>query len=196
MTLPPRASEAKARQWAEKQRAWIEGQLAKLPKAEPIAAGGAIPFRGKKLLIEWRKNRPRKPRRDGTILEIGGEKSEIPNRVVRWLKTEARARLGAATDFYAARANVEVAGISIGDARTRWGSCSSSGRIRYNWRLVMAPPAVLESVVAHEIAHRLYMNHSPDFHEAVTRIFGRNPKSENRWLSEHGPALYWVGCSS
>jgi predicted metal-dependent hydrolase len=60
----------------------------------------------------------------------------------------------------------------------------------------MAPPAVLQATVAHEVAHRVHMNHGPDFHALVSSIYGANPDAERQWLRDNGSALYWVGCSS
>ena len=83
--------------------------------------------------------------------------------------------------------------IGVGDARSRWGSCSTGGDIRYSWRLILAPPEVRRATVAHEVAHRLHMNHGPDFHAAVAHLFGRDPAPERRWLREHGAALHAIG---
>ena len=83
--------------------------------------------------------------------------------------------------------------MSIGDPRARWGSCSANGDIRYSWRLILAPPDVLEATVAHEVAHRLHMDHSPAFHAAVRRLLGRDPSAERAWLRAHGRELYWLG---
>jgi predicted metal-dependent hydrolase len=91
---------------------------------------------------------------------------------------------------------VTVGRVSIGDPRARWGSCSASGDIRYSWRLILAPKEVREATVAHEVAHRLHMDHSPAFHAAVVKLLGRDPAPENRWLRAHGAALYWLGRDS
>ncbi|MGP1282253.1 MAG: M48 family metallopeptidase, partial [Parasphingopyxis sp.] len=140
LSLPQRSSLAKARRWAETQRGWIEAQLAKLPGTRPIEAGGTVPYRGRDLLVDWSPDRPRTPRLDGDRLALGGPEEAVGARVLRWLKAEARRTLERETDRYARRAGVEVGRISIGDARSRWGSCAASGNIRYSWRLVMAPP--------------------------------------------------------
>lgn len=196
LTLPHRASAARALKWAAGQRAWVEAQLEQLPAMRPIIDGSTLPFRGEEQRITWDMTLPRRPEQSAGVIRIGGEKAELQNRVIRWMKDHARRDLQRASDFYAAEAGVDIAKISIGDARTRWGSCSSSGRIRYNWRLIMAPRDVLNSVAAHEVAHRVHMHHGPEFHAEVARIFGREPHVENRWLREHGTALYWIGCSS
>ncbi|MEM8696307.1 MAG: SprT family zinc-dependent metalloprotease [Pseudomonadota bacterium] len=196
LSLPQRASLAKARIWAETQREWIEAQLARLPAPRPITAKTAIPYRGGELLIDWSRHYPRRPEKTGDRLRLGGPEDAIARRVLRWLQGEARRILNDETLSYAQLAGVEIGTVSIGDARSRWGSCAASGNIRYSWRLVMAPAAVLSATVAHEVAHRVHMNHGPEFHALVAKLFGRDPAPERSWLRENGAALYWAGSSS
>lgn len=196
LSLPQRSSLAKAHKWAETQRDWVEAQLQKLPHPRPIIDGAVLPFRGQDIRLDWSPEHRRTPQFDGHSLSFGGPEEAIADRALRWLKAEARRILEEETYRYALRAGVQVARVSIGDARSRWGSCASSGNIRYSWRLIMAPPDVLSATVAHEVAHRIHMHHGPEFHAAVTEIFGRDPSAERAWLREHGAALYWVGLSS
>lgn len=193
MTMPKRASLKRALAWAEEQRPWIEGELAKVPEDRPIFAGGTVPYRGAEIPIDWEETRPRTVRWADGRLRLGGPEGALAGRVLRWLKAEAKRVLTDETHHYAAIAGVTVSKVAIGDARSRWGSCASSGAIRYNWRLVMAPPEVLSATVAHEVAHRVHMDHSPRFHALVAELFGREPKAERRWLREHGAGLYRVG---
>lgn len=196
LSLPHRSSLTKAHKWAETQRDWVEEQLAKLPEPRPIVAGAMMPYRGRDIRIDWSCDHPRTPQLDGDRLIFGGPEEAIAGRVLRWLKARARQILEDETYRFALTAGVQVARISIGDARSRWGSCASSGNIRYSWRLVMAPPDVLSATVAHEVAHRVHMNHGPEFHAVVAEIFGRDPSSERAWLRQNGAGLYWVGSSS
>ena len=194
LTLPRRASERAARAWAEAQRAWVEQQLALLPSPRPILPGETIPFRGEDILIDWSLAYPRAVRLDGDRLLVGGPIEGIQRRVIAWLRREALRLLEAETHLVAEQAGVTVGTVSIGDARSRWGSCSSSGNIRYSWRLILAPPFVLTSTVAHEVAHRLHMDHAPAFRAAEARLFGRDPEPARAWLRQYGAGLYWVGC--
>jgi predicted metal-dependent hydrolase len=193
LTLPRRMSEAKARRWAEEQRLWIEAQLGKLPAPRPFAPGAAIPFRGEQVPIEWASRHPRLPRLDDGRLVLGGAIEGVPKRVAAFLKREALRVLCQETARIAAQAGVIIGRVGIGDPRTRWGSCSALGDIRYTWRLILAPPFVLTSIVAHEVAHRLHMNHGPDFHAAEARLLGTSPARARAWLREHGAGLYWIG---
>jgi len=194
LTLPRRASERAARQWAEAQRGWVEAQLALLPMPRPIKPGGHIPFRGEDIRIDWSPAYPRAVRLDGDRLMVGGPAEGVSRRVLSWLRREALVQLDAETRAVAAQAGVTVRKVSVGDPRARWGSCSSSGDIRYAWRLILAPPFVLSSTVAHEVAHRLHMDHSPAFRAAEARLLGTDPGPARVWLRQYGAGLYWVGC--
>jgi predicted metal-dependent hydrolase len=194
LTLPRRGSERAARQWVEAHRDWIEQQLALLPQPRPIVAGGVIPFRGVETRIDWSPAHSRIVRLEGDRLLVGGPEEGIARRVIAWTKREALRQLEAETREVAARAGVTVGRVSIGDPRARWGSCSSSGNIRYAWRLILAPPFVLSSTVAHEVAHRLHMDHSPAFRAAEARLLGTDPGPARAWLRANGAGLYWIGC--
>lgn len=193
LTLPRRASERAARAWAETQRAWVEHQLSLLPVPCPIVPGGRIPYRGEHILIDWSPGHSRIVRQEGDWLKVGGPIESVSRRVVAWMRREALRQLEAETRAVAARAGVTVGRVSVADPRSRWGSCSASGDIRYAWRLILAPPFVLSSTVAHEVAHRLHMDHSPAFRAAEARLLGTDPEPARQWLRQNGAALYWVG---
>jgi len=198
LTLPKRGALRQALAWVEGQRDWVERALAALPCPRPIVAGVTIPFEDRPLLIDWRPDAPRRVRHDAEAgaLILGGAEESVGPRVLRWLRSEALARLESETCAMAERAGVAIGRVTVGDPRSRWGSCSSSGDIRYSWRLILAPPAVREATVAHEVAHRLHMDHSARFHAAVRRLLGREPDAETAWLRAHGAGLYWLGRDS
>ncbi|UYY60306.1 M48 family metallopeptidase [Sphingomonas sp. S2-65] len=193
LTLPRRASLQKALAWAEQQRAWIDAQQAKLPQGMPFVPGARIPFAGAELEIVWAPGHPRTPRLDGARLLCGGPIENLSGRVERWLRARALAVLSEETAEYAARANVAVSSVAVGDAKGRWGSCASSGSIRYSWRLILAPPEVRRHTVAHEVAHRIHMNHGPAFHRLVSELYEGDPDAARLWLRRHGVGLHWVG---
>jgi predicted metal-dependent hydrolase len=196
LILPKRAALKTALAWVEGKRGWIETALAALPAPQPIAPGQHIAFEGGSLLVDWEASRSRVVRRAGERLVLGGPIESVSPRCLRWLRSQAAERLVEDTRYFAARAGVTVGRVSIGDPRARWGSCSASGDIRYSWRLILAPKEVREATVAHEVAHRLHMDHSPAFYAAVVKLLGRDPGPENRWLRAHGAALYWLGRDS
>jgi predicted metal-dependent hydrolase len=126
-------------------------------------------------------------------LVCGGPIEGLPRRIETWLKRRALETLSTETADYAALAGVTVSKVAVADPKSRWGSCASTGVIRYSWRLILAPPHVRRATVAHEVAHRLEMNHSPAFHAHVERLFGSDPGSARAWLKRHGATLHWVG---
>ena len=193
LTVPKRAALAPALAWAETQRGWIEAGLAKLPMPQPIRAGSTVLFEGEPLPVEWAPALPRTPRLSDGRLALGGPEENIPARVLRWLRRQALDVLAAETHALAAHASVSVTAVKICDPRTRWGSCAADGAIRYSWRLILAPPYVRRATVAHEVAHRLHMDHSRAFHAAVRRLHGEDPTPARDWLKRNGAALHWVG---
>lgn len=196
LTLPRRAALGHGLTWAETKRGWIEAQLAQLPQADPIADGMLFCVGGDMLRLDWSPGYPRNPLRVGDALRIGGPRDGLALRLLRWLKREARRVFEAETHEYAAKAGVMVPGVGIGDPVSRWGSCAASGNIRYSWRLILAPRFVRRATIAHEVAHRVHMNHSREFHALVRALFGEDPAVARRWLKTNGPALHWFGRAS
>lgn len=195
LTLPPRVAEARARRLIETHREWIADRVASLPLPRPFMAGAEIPFEGEILQIIWDAHRPRVPVHDAPDgrLIVGGPAEGLHGRVERWLRRRALEVLSEESRAYAEKAGKPVAGVRLGDPKGRWGSCTSGGRIAYSWRLVMAPPWVRQSVVAHEVAHLVHLNHSPAFHALHRKLLGSDPACARAWLAANGPALYWVG---
>jgi predicted metal-dependent hydrolase len=193
LTLPPRASLARALAWMREQGDWIDRQRATLPEPRPFVPGATIPVAGEALTIDWVADAPRAVRREGDRLVLGGPAETVPRRIAAWLRATALAHLEADTAHYAALAGVKVATVQVGDPRGRWGSCAHDGAIRYSWRLVLAPPEVRRATAAHEVAHRVHMNHAPAFHALVATLYGADPTPARRWLRANGAQLHWYG---
>ena len=193
LTIPRRASRRRALAWAAEQQSWIAERLAALPDDLPIVPGGSIPFRGVERLIDWSPERPRRVVPGGERLLVGGPAEGLDARVLRWLKAEARSLLAAETREFALPIGATVTQVGVGDPVSRWGSCSSSGTIRYSWRLILAPDFVRRATVAHEVAHLVHLNHGPDFHALVATLLGEDPRPARAWLRRHGAALHRVG---
>ena len=187
LTLPARASEREALAFAEQKQAWIRKHLANWDGCAAVALGAEIPVEGELRAVQ--PGAGRSVQIAPGVLSVPGTEARVPARVLGFLKTRARDRLAAASDHYAARLGRGYSEISLRDTRSRWGSCSSAGRLMFSWRLIMAPPPVLEYVAAHEVAHLAQMNHSPAFWAEVTRIHG--PYDAPRaWLRSHGNDLH------
>ena len=196
LTLPPRASLKAGMSWAAEQRQWIAAQQARLPQPVPFAPGVVILFRGRPVMIDWRADRPRRVALDGDRLVCGGPAEGLARRIENWLRHEALRLLGEETDELAARIGVAVERVTVGDPRARWGSCSSRGAIRYSWRLILAPDHVRRATVAHEVGHRVHMDHSRRFHALVAELLGEDPAPARAWLRANGAALHWFGRAS
>lgn len=196
LVIPARASAKAALAWAATQGEWLERQRAALPAARPFVPGALVPFDDATLTIVWDDSASRRIAHVDDRLVTGGPVETVGRRVEAWLRREALRLLSEDTAHYAALAGVKVVKVAIGDARGRWGSCASSGTIRYNWRLALAPSAVRRATAAHEVAHRVHMNHSPAFHALVATLYGRDPAVERNWLRRHGAALHWFGRGS
>jgi predicted metal-dependent hydrolase len=179
--------------WAQGQGQWVGAQLAKLQPGEPFRPGATIPFEGRETRLHWEQGLPRTPVLIGGRLSCGGPEAAFPGRIERFLRAQARIRLSAETAEVARRAGVGVRSVSVGDASSRWGSCSSSGAIRYNWRLVLAPSHLLRWVVAHEVAHRRHMDHGPAFRALEGDLYDGNVAAARAELRALGPRLKRVG---
>ncbi|HEX8193656.1 MAG TPA: SprT family zinc-dependent metalloprotease [Allosphingosinicella sp.] len=193
LTIPRRVSQRRALDWAAGQRQWIEDALAAVSPAIALGPGTTLPVEGEPHVVDWKPGRPRRIQRENGRLLVGGPEEGLEARILRWLKVRARDLLSEETAFYAARAGKKATRVSVGDPLSRWGSCSSSGAIRYSWRLILAPAFVRRATVAHEVAHLVHMNHGPAFHALVEEIYGEEPGAARQWLRREGASLHRIG---
>jgi predicted metal-dependent hydrolase len=190
VTLPKWCASREALAFVHARTGWIEAQLGKVPARHTVEPNATILFRGEQVTIDWQAAAPRTPRLTGQRLIVGGPVERLAQRVQRWLERRAMELLSEDLADFAARAGVPVPALRLTRAQRRWGSCSSGGTVRINWRLVQAPDAVRRSVVAHEVAHCLHFDHSPAFHTALARTFDGNLAEADAWLKAHGRSLY------
>jgi predicted metal-dependent hydrolase len=190
VTLPQRAAIAEVDRALVRHRRWIAARLSEAAavQAEVAARGNTITVWGEALELVEEPERQRVHRKGDQLLVPAGK----PDAIERWLRGQARLRLTASTEHAAARVGKRVARVSIGDAKTRWGSCTAKGTITYSWRLVLAPPWVAEAIVWHEVCHLVHLNHSARFwnllrsHEPLT-------DASRTWLRAHGATLVLPG---
>jgi predicted metal-dependent hydrolase len=197
LTMPPRGSIRQAKQFAEKNVEWIAARLKRMPRPAPFAPDETVPLRGVPHRIVHRANARgtawTEISADGTpLLCVAGGTAHVGRRARDFLKREARRDLLAASRRYAGMLGVSIRAVSLRDTASRWGSCSQSGSLSFSWRLVLAPPFVLDYLAAHEIAHRVELNHSKRFWRTVERIFPEWRRAE-AWLRAHGTSLYRYG---
>jgi predicted metal-dependent hydrolase len=193
LTCPPRTGRRAALAWALDQREWIEAQLARALPAEPFVPGASIPIEGRDTRLVWTAGDPRTPVFSEGELSCGGSEEGFERRIDRFLKRRALEVMSDEVSEFAALAAVKPGGVSVGDAGTRWGSCSSSGRIRLSWRLILAPPQVRRYVVAHEVAHLKHLNHGSEFKALEARLLGPGVAEAKALLRRVGPRLRRLG---
>lgn len=197
LTMPTRASVQEAKAFAERNGAWIASRLQRLPEAIPFAHGAVIPLRGVSHHIVHRASAR------GTVwtetgdngtpqICVAGGGAHVARRVHDFLKREAKRDLEVASKRYAQAAGAKMKRVTVRDQTSRWGSCSSAGVLSYSWRLIMAPPHVLEYLAAHEAAHLVEMNHSQQFWDIVQRICPDWERAKT-WLDVHGTGLHRYG---
>ena len=191
VTAPRENDFPAAKRFASSRVSWIEAQSARMPRGTELIAGNTIPFRGEPHLLENPQTRGRTQAVSGTpnIIRSPGAEVTFSDRIVRFLRLEAKADICEAVDKHAARLGAQPGKITIRDTRSRWGSCSSAGALMYSWRLILAPREILEYVAAHEVAHLREMNHSADFWALVHDLYGESAAAR-LWLREQGAELH------
>ena len=194
LTMPPRASLKTALAFAERHAEWIGSRLDSLPGRISLAPGTILPLRGIDHLIVLDPTALRRVQSgasaDGQpVLRVSSREASPEAAVHAFLVGQARLDLGAAVTRHAASVGKPVARITIRDTRSRWGSCSSRGVLNFSWRLILAPPMVLDYLAAHETAHLVHLDHSDNFWAVTRRLASRTNEAE-AWLRTHGPGLH------
>jgi predicted metal-dependent hydrolase len=197
LTCPIRTSRRAALAWAVEQRAWVETQIAGVLPGEPFAPGATVPIEGRETSLVWSPSARRVPHMSDGELRCGGPEGTFPRRVETYLKRMALDTLSRETAEIAEAAGVSPRSVSVGDANTRWGSCSADRRIRYSWRLILAPPAARRFVVAHEVAHLIHLDHGAKFRKLEARLFAEfgcdDVAAARTLLRAVGPRLKRIG---
>ena len=187
LSMPAHAPEADALAFAEGHRDWIRATLAQASPRVLVGPGAQIPVEGRMLTLAEAAVRAPMVLGDRLLVPPGADRAAL--RAQAFLKLQARQRLQAASDHYAGLVGRRHAGISLRDTRSRWGSCAPDGGLMYSWRLIMAPPDVLDYVAVHEVAHLVEMNHSAAFWSVVARLMP-GYAAHRRWLKAEGNLLH------
>ena len=187
VVLPLREPERSAAAAVAELRPWIERRLAEAEAvlARVRARAGTVPYLGEALTLVGERGRTRAHRRGDRLLVPAEDPAAA---IERWYRRAARDEVGRRLDAATARSGRPYRSLSIRNQSTRWASCTSSGAMSFNWRLLLAPEAVLDYVVWHEVCHLEVMDHSPRFWALLERRLPgyREPR---RWLRRHGAAL-------
>jgi predicted metal-dependent hydrolase len=199
LTVPKFGRWGEAKAFLDRHTPWLAERLERSVKPVAFVRGAIVPLRG----INHRIVPTGKVR---GVVEVGAHEGErallVPGapehrarRLTDWLKAEAEHELDKRCSVHAATLGVTVKSISMRSQATRWGSCSTTGKLNFNWRLILAPPFVLDYVAAHEVAHLVEMNHSPDFWGTVEVALPSMARGRD-WLKAHGRELMVYGIES
>ncbi len=192
VTAPSKRALPEALDFAKTRARWITRQLDQSGGARPFRAGLVFPLRGAPVSVVNDGGPRAGVRLDGDCLFAGGDEKHLNRRITDWLKTEARRALTDRADHHAAALGRKRGAISIRDTRSRWGSCARNGALSFSWRLILAPPEILDYVAAHECAHLVHLNHSPAYWR-VLKGLGIDARAARDWFTENGQGLYGYG---
>ena len=200
LTMPKRCSLNEASLFLHRHLDWVHDCIDEIPDRIAFEHGARVPFRGvvHELVFTGQT-------RSGCVVQqiagtytrppqllVSGHEEHAPRRFQDWLVSEARKELDARVSYHARNLSLRPRRLSIRDQRTRWGSCSSSGCLSFSWRLIMAPPFVLDYLAAHEVAHLAEMNHGARFWQLVERTMP-NMNDAKEWLRRDGMDLHRYG---
>jgi hypothetical protein len=198
LTMPLRGSMATAREFAARHGGWLATRFGRLPEVVAFADGALVPLRGETHVVRHR-TRARggvwiEPDAAGgpPVIAVAGDAEFLPRRLRDYLRREARKDIEAAARRHAAALGVSIRRISIKDTTSRWGSCAADGSLSFSWRMILAPPHVLDYLAAHEVAHRREMNHSDRYWRVVASLYPDYERAES-WLKRHGAELHRFG---
>lgn len=199
LTVPQRKNwtakmQMAAQQFVDDNRDWIARQAGAMAQADKIdlVPGAVLEIMGEAVTLRHLPGRG-VTRRDGNSLIVCGQPEYFARRVRDCLKTLALDTLTAATHEKSRKLGLPPRAVTVRDPASRWGSCGPDGRIMYSWRLVLAPPAVMDYVVAHEVAHRVHLDHSRAFWRLCLSLCDNGDGlASKRWLRRHGASVMRV----
>ena len=192
VTTPPGISQRDVERFIERHTGWLETRLAKYPDKPVVRAGAKMPVRGVAHLILHEpaaRGSVQIETEDGApVLRVYGDPRHLPRRLSDFLKREAKRDIEALVAKHTATVGRKAKSIRFKDTSSRWGSCTADGALSFSWRIMMAPPAVIDYLVAHEVAHLKEMNHGPQFW-ALCRALCPETDRCKAWLKKNGAAL-------
>lgn len=192
VVVPAGVGEAEAVRFVERHADWVRSRLEAMPPRRPFADGVVLPYLGIDHVVRhdpaWRGGTHRG---DGEI-RVGGQPEFVARRVRDFLAAQARREFSIRSHAMAGRIQARVVAVTVRDTRSRWGSCASSGRLSFSWRLILAPEPVFDYVAAHEVAHLREMNHSHRFWKLVATLTDQVDASR-AWLKANGARLLRYG---
>jgi predicted metal-dependent hydrolase len=193
LTAPVRMARATALDFARAQAGWIAARLKRLPTARPFVDGAELPLFGEPHVIRHRTGMRGTVWREGNEIHVAGQPEHLPRRLRDWLTVELRHRLVPLVHEKAARVDRPVKRITLRDSRSRWGSCGPDATLSFSWRLVFAPPEVVDYLAAHEVAHLVHLNHSQRFWALARTLCDGPMDPPQAWLKRNSETLLQYG---
>ena len=192
ITIPPGLARGEVERFLDRHQGWLETKLAKVPDRPQVRPGIRLPLRGVPHLIVHEPGRGctvTQGEEDGApALLVHGERRHLPRRLADFLKREAKRDIEALVAKHTASVGRPAKAIRFKDTSSRWGSCTADGSLSFSWRIMMAPPTVIDYLVAHEVAHLREMNHGPKFWALCRELCPRSEEAR-AWLKRNGNAL-------
>ena len=202
LTIPSRCDLSAADKFVARHADWVKQRLGAIPQPVPFADGSVVPLRGvmHAVMADTATRRSgvvvvADDQALGRVLCVAGAPEHVARRLTDWLIEQARRDLDSRVRFHAQRLGVRAKRIAVRDQLSRWGSCSTTGALSFSWRLVMAPPLVLDYVAAHEVAHLREMNHGKKFW-ALVRETMPDLDQARAWLHANGTNLHRFGATA
>lgn len=188
LTLPKRTPAREGIAFLNSKEDWLRGHLGQMQPIVQATVGQTVPYQGVQMAVV--SGSRARARIGADTIEVAAGRPVGPQ-IKALFRHHARDALAVASDRYALALGRGYTRLTLRDTRSRWGSCTAQGGLMYSWRLIMAPPAVLDYVAAHEVAHLIEMNHQPAFWAVVADLC---PDYENHrdWLRHHGDSLHRV----
>lgn len=192
VTVPAGVPAREVDRFVERHHGWLEQRLAKVPVKPQVRPGTKLPLRGVPHLIVH------EPGSRGSVsigevdgqpaLIVHGDRTHLPRRLADFLKREAKKDIELLVARHTATVGRKAKTVKFRDTSSRWGSCTSDGNLSFSWRIMMAPPLIIDYLVAHEVAHLKEMNHGPRFWKLCGDLCPRTDEAK-AWLKRNGSAL-------
>lgn len=194
LVLPHRSSRREALRFLEANRPWLEERLAALPPRIVFAEGAIIPILDIPHVIRLAGKAHGRGAAwiEAGELQVAGDPAFLARRVRDFLRDLAKRTLTRRAHHLATSIGRNIKRVGVRDTTTRWGSCARTGNLSFSWRLIFVPEAVLDYVVAHEVAHLVEMNHGPRFWRLVAQLHPE-PRAQRLWLNRHRARLMRIG---
>lgn len=195
VTVPPGVPQRDVSDFLARHEGWLQSKLILVPDHPVLREGMKVPVRGKPHRIVHMAGRgvtALSEDENGPVITVHGDIRFVSRRISDFLKREARREIEALVEHHTKKVGRRAKAVRFKDTTSRWGSCTSEGNLSFSWRIMMAPPTVINYLVAHECAHLREMNHGPKFWKLCEELCPDTPRAK-AWLKKNGSKLQAIG---